>query len=223
MNNSMTVPTAIILGGIIVALAVYFSIAKPTLAPTTAGNPALVRPVSSSDHILGNPTAPVIIVEYSDFDCAYCKSFNDILHQIVANEGTKGQVAWVFRQFPLTELHPNALKHAEATECAAKAGSNDAFWKFASALYANQPADPSRYGEFASLAGISGTAFTACYTNAANEVDEHIMADRQNALDTGAQGTPYSLILVKGRPPVVMDGAYTYDAVKLLIDDALAN
>jgi len=219
----MTVPTAIILGGIIVAVAVYFSIAKPPIKSSDAGNPALVRPIGSSDHILGSPTAPVIIVEYSDFDCTYCKNFHNIMHQVIANEGTKGQVAWIFRQFPLTELHPNALKHAEATECAAKIGDNDAFWKFADALYANQPADPSRYGEFASLAGISGTAFTACYTNAANEVDARIMADRKNALDTGAQGTPYSLILVKGKPPIVMDGAYTYDAVKLLIDNALSN
>ena len=146
MKSTFTIPVAIILGGIIVAVAVYFSVARPAERSTSSGtgNPALVRPVGSSDHILGSPTAPVMIVEYSDFDCDYCKGFHDILHQVIASEGADGKVAWIFRQFPLTELHPNARKHAEAAECVAKVAGNDAFWKFADALFKNQPTDPSR-------------------------------------------------------------------------------
>lgn len=221
MKTSYTIPLAIILGGVIVAGAVYLSIAKSPSAGLNAGNPALVRPISVADHILGSPAAKVTIIEYSDFDCTYCKSFDAILHQIVANAGAKGDVAWIFRQFPLTEIHPNALSHAKATECAAEVGGNEAFWKFAESLFANQPADPKDYGTFAKAAGISGDAFAACYANASTTLDARIMADRQNALDMGARGTPYSIIVVAGKPPVVMDGAYSYDAVKQLIDDAL--
>src|SRR3989338_7120472 len=131
MKTSLTIPLAIIAGGIIVAVAVYVSM--PKNPETNAGNPALVRPVSASDHILGNPSAPVMIIEYSDFDCTYCKGFHDTLHQIIANAGVNGRVAWVFRHFPLSEIHPNALPHAKAAECAGEVAGEDGFWKFANA------------------------------------------------------------------------------------------
>ena len=221
MKNPLAIPIAIIVGGIVIALSVYFSM-KHTATNSGTSNPSLVRPVSSSDHILGNPAAPVFIVEYADFDCKFCKGFNDTLHQIIANEGADGKVALVFREFPLTELHPNALSHAQAAECVAQVGGNDAFWKFADSLFAHQPVDPASYGALASAAGVVGSdAFATCFANAAATVDERISADRQNALDAGAHGTPYSLILVSSKQPVVMDGAYSYAAVQQLIDTAL--
>ncbi|HUY05164.1 MAG TPA: thioredoxin domain-containing protein [Candidatus Paceibacterota bacterium] len=221
MKSSYTIPLAIVLGGIIVALAVYVSMPKAPSTDSGNGDPALVRPVGTADHILGNPAAKVMLVEYADFDCEYCKGFDDTLHQIVANEGANGSVAWVYREFPLTEIHPNAMKHAEAAECAAQVGGNDLFWKFADTLFANQPVDPSQYGTFAKNLGIPGDAFAACFSNASSTVDARILADRQNALDMGAQGTPFSVILVTGKPPVVIGGAYPYDAVKQLVDAAL--
>lgn len=220
MKSSLTIPLAIVIGGIIVAVAVYASM--PKSAPKSTGNPALVRPVGVSDHILGNPAAKVVIIEYSDFDCDYCKSFHETLHQIIANEGTRGEVAWVYRQFPLTEIHPNAFSHARAAECAAETAGNDSFWNFADALFVNQPADPTRYGELARTADVLGDdTFASCYANPSPDIDARILADRQNALDMGAQGTPYSILLVAGRPPVVMAGGYSYDAVKELVDQAL--
>jgi len=225
MKTSLTIPIAIALGGIIVAAAVYLSAVKEPSTSSGTGNPALARPVDTTDHILGNPGAKVVIVEYSDFDCEFCKNFNDTLHQIIATEGAGGQVAWVFREFPLTEIHPTALAHARAAECVAKTGGNDAFWKFADQLFANQPADISRYGTFAKNAGVLGAdAFATCFAEAStSDITTRIMADRQNAFDIGARGTPYSVILVSGKPPVVMDGAYSYDAIKQLVDQALAN
>lgn len=220
MKTSLTIPFAIIAGGIIVAIAVYVS--QPKAPAKIIGDPALVRPVSASDHIFGNPAAPVVIVEYSDFDCTYCKGFRDTLHQIIANVGVNGKVAWVFRHFPLSEIHPNARTHARASECVSATAGNDAFWKFSNALFANQSVDISRYGEIASSVGISGDAFANCFSNTSSTIEEHITADRQNALDVGATGTPYSIILVNGNATVVMDGAYSYDAVKQLIDQALA-
>ncbi len=223
MKSSYTLPIAIILGGLIIAGAVYFSMAKKEASTSSGtGNPALVRPVGPSDHIFGNPAAKVMIVEYADFDCGFCKGFDETLHQIIANEGASGKVAWVYREFPLTEIHPNAMNNARAAECVAKTAGNDAFWKFADSLFANQPVDPMNYGVLAHAAGVSGSAFATCYANAATTVDARILADRQNALAIGARGTPYSLILVAGAAPIVMDGAYSYDAVKQLVDQALA-
>ena len=222
MKPSFTIPIAIIIGGIVVAGAVYLSLRHPSTASGT-GNPDLVRPVGANDHILGNPAAPVMIVEYADFDCEFCKGFDETMHQIVANEGADGDVAWVFREFPLVEIHPNAFSSARAAECVAQVAGNDAFWKFKDELFANQPADPSSYGTLAANAGISGNTFATCYANASTTLDARIKADRQNALDVGANGTPYSLILVKGHGPVVMNGAYSYDAIKELVDQALQN
>lgn len=221
MNRSLVIPIAIAAGGIIVAGAMYFSM--PEIFPTEADRAALIRPVAASDHILGNPAAPVTIVVYCDFDSAFCKDFNDTLYQIIASEGADGEVSLVFRQFPLSESHPNALFHARAAECAAQTGGNDAFWKFEEALFKNQPVEPIRYGSFASALGIPGDAFATCYADAATTVDPRIEADRQNALDIGANGTPFSLILVKGKPVSVMPGAYPYEAVRQLISQALEN
>jgi protein-disulfide isomerase len=227
MKSVYTVPTGIILGGIIIAIAVYVSQAKPS--PNTAPNASLIRPVSPSDHIFGNPAAPVMIVEYCDFDSEYCKSFNNTLAQVIANDGATGQVAWVFREFPLTELHPNALALAEAAECAASVGGsdpttdNDVFWEFANVLFTNQPVDPSQLGTEASSVGISGEAFANCYANASSTLDARIAADRQNALEMGATGVPFSVIVTNGGNPVILQGAYPYDAVKSLIDQALTN
>lgn len=220
MKQSLTVPLAILAAGAILALATYFSLAKPGAA-THSGNPSLVRPVGASDHILGNPSAKAVIVEYSDFQCTYCKGFHETLSQLVANEGADGKVAWVVREFPLSEIHPNALAYAEAAECVAKVSGNDAFWKFADELFADQPADPNDLGSLALSAGAPGDSFASCYTDASSTVAARIQADRQNALDVGAQGTPYSLLLVSGKAPVVLEGAYTYDALKQLVDQAL--
>ncbi len=222
MNNKLTVPIAIVLGGVIVAIAVYVSTPKKSSTGSEI-HAELVRPVGGSDHIFGNPAAKVLIVEYSDFDCAYCKTFDETLRQIVANEGAKGDVAWVFREFPLTEIHQGAMADAEAAECAAVAGGNDAFWQYAGLLFENQPADPSRFGEFAQSLGLPADAFASCYADASSTVAARITADRQNALDMGAQGTPFSLILVAGKPPVVLNGGYSYDAAKALVDEALKN
>ncbi len=220
MKTSFSIPLAIIVGGVIVAIAVYISMPKPP--PKSAGDLSLVRPVSTGDHILGNPAASVMIIEYSDFDCTYCKDFHDTLHQIIANVGINGNVAWVFRHFPLSEIHPNAYAHARASECIAATSGNEAFWKFSNALFVNQPVDTSKYGEIASSIGISGDAFATCYSNVSPAIDTHIAEDRQNALDSGAQGTPYSIILVNGKNPIVVDSAYSYDAMKALVDEALA-
>jgi protein-disulfide isomerase len=95
--------------------------------------------------------------------------------------------------------------------------------KFADSLFANQPVDPSKYGALAASAGAEGGAFSDRYTDAVTQVDARIKADRQNALDIGADGTPYSIVMVKGEPTTIIDSAYSYDALKSIIDQALSD
>jgi len=77
------------------------------------------------DHILGSPDAQILIIEYSDLECPYCKKFNETMKEVVAE--SNDNVAWVYRHWV---VHPSALPKASASECAAKIKGNDAFWKY---------------------------------------------------------------------------------------------
>lgn len=224
MRSSWTIPFAILAAGAILALSVYLYVSQnaPATQTSSAGNPALIPPIGTSDHVFGNPTAPIQIIEYADFDSPYSAQFQTTLHQLLATEGTKGQVAWALRQLPLIELHPNAVRHAEAAECAGRAGGNDAFWRFADLLFAGQPTDPATYGILAAKAGVPADAFVSCMTSNMSQVDAHITSERTTALSAGAHGTPYAILLSPGKIPVVIQGAYSYDAMRQLLNQALS-
>ncbi len=98
-----------------------------------------IRPVSESDHILGNIDAKIIIVEYSDLECPFCKVFHSTMHQVVKEYS--GEVAWVYRHFPIVGLHPKAFREAEATECAWEQGGNEVFWKYTDKLFEVTPSN----------------------------------------------------------------------------------
>ena len=115
-----------------------------------------MKPISDSDHILGDKNAPVKIVEFSDTECPFCKRFHTTMQQVVKD--SNGQVAWVYRHFPLDQLHSKARKEAEATECAAEMGGNEKFWAYLNRLMevtpANNGLDPAELLTIASYAGL---------------------------------------------------------------------
>ncbi|MBT4516971.1 MAG: thioredoxin domain-containing protein [Candidatus Komeilibacteria bacterium] len=84
------------------------------------------------DWLRGDKDAKITIVEFSDIDCPFCKRFHTTMKQIITDYD--GQVNWVYRHFPLTNLHPDATKKAEAAECAGDVGGSDKFWQFVDAL-----------------------------------------------------------------------------------------
>jgi hypothetical protein len=89
-----------------------------------------VPAVTSEDHIIGNIDAPIVIIEYSDYECPYCKGFQATIKQIT-NE-SNGKVAWVYRHWP---IHQNSFAKLVAAECVAKIKGNDAFWKYSDLLF----------------------------------------------------------------------------------------
>ena len=82
--------------------------------------------------------AELIVVEFSDLDCPFCQKIHGTLQQVV--DEYQGKVAWVYRHSPIDSLHPKARKKAEATECAAELGGNEAFWKFVAKFYEDKKA-----------------------------------------------------------------------------------
>ena len=92
----------------------------------------LTPPVDSEDHIAGPFNAPLELVMYGDFQCPYCTAAQSIVRRV--RERLDGRLRFVFRHLPLTEVHPDAQRAAEAAEAAAAQGS---FWEMHDALYAN--------------------------------------------------------------------------------------
>jgi protein-disulfide isomerase len=89
-----------------------------------------VPPVTAEDHIIGSPNAQIVIIEYSDYECPFCKSFQPTLKQIVAESNSN--VAWVYRHWP---IHQGSFAKLVAAECVAKLKGNDAFWKYTDLLF----------------------------------------------------------------------------------------
>ena len=88
--------------------------------------------LNDMDYVRGDKSARVLLFEYSDYDCPFCKRVHPTIQTLVAENA--GKVAWVYRQFPLDQLHPTARAKSEAALCAGKLGGNDAFWAFSDAL-----------------------------------------------------------------------------------------
>lgn len=93
----------------------------------------LAIPIAPSDHLLGAATAPMTLVEYGDFQCPRCKQAAPVLKQLV--ERSRGKVQFVYRHFPLEDIHPHALWAAQASECAA---GQQKFWAMHDLLFENQ-------------------------------------------------------------------------------------
>jgi protein-disulfide isomerase len=160
----------------------------------------------------GPEDAAVTIVEFSDFQCPYCARFQEeTLPQILSNYGD--QVRFVYRDFPLTSLHANALKAAEASECADDQGK---YWEYHDLLFQNQTAldDESLKGYAASLE-LDTTAFDDCL--ASGKYTQEVAKDLQDGTEAGVQGTPS--FFINGTP---IRGAQPYQAFQAAIEAALA-
>jgi len=214
MKNAQTylIPLSIIVAGALVAGGIYFGgvspssmTAKNNQASVTQG--AVTQPeikiasITADDHILGNPEAKIKLVEFSDTECPYCKQFHVSLHKIIDTYGKDGTVAWVYRHFPIDQLHKNARKEAEASECAADQGGNDAFWKYIDEVYkrtaSNDKLDPAELPKIASSQGLDVTAFNTCLSSGkfSAKINEQI----KDANASGGNGTPYSVLILKDK------------------------
>lgn len=233
-STTLTIPIAIIIAGVLIAGAVYLGTSKgapttvvnnqqPQQAAQQTGNLEAMKAISGSDHIRGNPDAPVKIVEYSDTECPFCKRFHTTMQEVMDEYGKDGKVAWVYRHFPLDQLHSKARKEAVALECANEQGGNDKFWSYADRLYeitpANNGLDPAELPKIAQYVGLDVTKFNTCL--ASTKYDAHIEDDVQNATATGGNGTPWSIVVGKNGKKYPLSGAQPLSAVKQLIEIAL--
>ncbi len=185
------------------------------------------KPVDGEDHILGNPDAPVKLIEFSDFECPFCKRFHLTMKRLMNEYGENGKVAWVYRHFPLDSLHAKARKEAQAAECANELGGNEAFWAYSDRLFevtpSNDRLDLAVLPRIAQEIGLDRAKFEACLGGDARggKYAAHIEADVQDAIASGGTGTPYSLVIAPNGKTFPINGAQPYAALKSIIDLAL--
>lgn len=226
--HKMMVPGAILLAGLLLAFAVYeyrAPIALDLFGDSSAtATIATFDPPSPSDHILGDPAAPVQIIEYCDVDAPYCKQFQGVMDALMSTYGTSGKLGWVYRQFPVQDADVNSLKNAAAAECAAQARGSAGFFAFADAVAQAAPGsatyDPTTYASTAAAAGIPADTFSACI--AGGDGDKAVKDEYAKAAAAGATGVPYLVLVVQGHTPNAIAGALSYGAMKAIVDQALA-
>ena len=228
-KDSIAVPIAIVVAALLIAAAIYFggsnTPAAPTapIAPGTPGEP-VIKQVQEDDHLRGSPTAPIVIVEYSDFDCPYCNQFHQTMNKIMEEYGPSGKVAWVFRHFPIKSLHPNAPKIAEASECVAELGGNASFWKFNDLVFGSKTpqefTDMTKLSGYASESGVADiSAFEKCLSS--GKYTNKINASIDEANKAGAKGTPYPIVMT-GDQMAPLAGALPYADMKAMLDNLIA-
>lgn len=194
----------------------------PSAQPPVAAAAGTVKPVDpKTDHIRGDKNAKVFVIEYSDFECPFCKRFHPTMQQLMTDYG--GKVAWVYRQYPLS-FHQNAEKEAEASECAAELGGNDAFWKFADKIFERTTSNGTGFAldalvPLAKEIGLNETKFKSCLDS--GKYAQKVQQDETEGQAAGVTGTPGNIVWTKDGKSQLVEGAVPLQSLKSVIDPLL--
>ncbi len=183
----------------------------------------LVKP-RETDHLRGNKEATITVIEYSDYECPFCKRFHRTMKQVLASYGS--DVNWIFRNFPLDFHDPLATEEAEASECVAEIGGNVKYWDFADLLFkttkSNKGLDIKRIPDLAEEIGIDRADFEDCM--ASDKFLPKIKQDIKDGSRAGVTGTPGVFIYNnKNGKTEFVGGAYPFEQMKTIIDNMLQN
>jgi len=212
-------PGSILVAALLVSLALVYNAGRGNSQSQLAGNfegaalPASdqVRPIDAEDHILGDPSAPIKFVSFTDLECPFCKEFHPVLERTVDEYEN---IAVVYRHSPIDLLHSKARQEARASECAAELGGNDAFWKYVNRIFeitpSNDGLDPRQLSEAAVFIGLDRDTFDSCLTS--DRHADRIDRDVQDALNAGSQSsTPFTLILLPSGKTYALPGYIPYE------------
>jgi protein-disulfide isomerase len=162
------------------------------------------------DPMKGPADAPVTIVEFSDFQCPFCKRVLPTLEQVLTTYA--GKIRLVFRDFPIVTIHPHAQRSAEAAHCAREQGK---YWEYHDALFAAQEKFAvTKLSEYAQSIGLDIAAFEQCL--ASNKYTAEIQKDIADGSQIGVTGTP--AFFINGR---LLSGAQPFEAFQRIIEEEL--
>jgi protein-disulfide isomerase len=152
---------------------------------------ALRIPVSAQDHVQGPADAPITLVEYGDYQCPYCYQAHPIVQQLQQRLGDR--LRFVFRNFPLTEIHSHALHAAVAAESVGAQLGNDGYWRMHDMIYEHQQVSPTalsdqRLAEYGAAVGADAAQIARDLETEAYV--DRIQADFAGGVRSGVNGTP---------------------------------
>jgi len=182
---------------------------------------------SDDDPFKGNPDAHITIIEFSDFQCPFCAQFHSsTLPQIQKNYVDTGKVKFVYRDFPITSIHPNAVPAAVAAECANEQGL---FWQYHDKLFENQNSWERLVGEnvvnefkeYAADLGLITSQFNDCFDSA--KYLEEVTQDLQDGMSYGVTGTPGFFIGNDQLGFTQVSGAQPYSVFQRVFDQQLVS
>jgi protein-disulfide isomerase len=166
--------------------------------------------IGPDDASEGPANAPVTIIEFSDFQCPFCQRVAPTLKRVRETYGDKVRIVW--KDFPLTQIHPQAFKAAEAGNCAREQGK---FWEYHDRLFANQAAlQPEFLKKYAADAGLDAAKFNACLDTA--KYSDRVQEQMGVGTGLGVGSTPS--LYVNGR---LVAGAQPYETFVTIIDEEL--
>jgi len=179
----------------------------------TGGTPSQVSADADDDAVLGDADAPVTIIEFSDYQCPFCGRFYaQTLPLLKSQYVDTGKVKMVFRDFPLTQIHPMAMPAAQATECVREEGGDDAFWEMHDVLFENQ--ESLSNANLIMWAKEIGYDIEDCLNS--GKYASEVQNDIKDAVAAGGQGTPY--FVINGKP---LSGAQPFEAFQQIIESEL--
>lgn len=169
-------------------------------------------PVTRDDHIHGNEKAPITLLEYGDYECGYCGAAHPVTKAVQQHFGK--DLRFVFRHFPLSEVHPHALMAAQTAEMA---GTHERFWEMHDLIYKNQERlNVATLAELALIVGFSATDLSNAFENTAYQAK--IRGDFMSGVRSGVNGTPS--FFINGRR---YSGIFEFDDVLAAIDELIPN
>ena len=140
--------------------------------------------INAKDHHLGNSNASIILVEYGDFECPHCRLAHQLIKRLLREHG--GELHFVFRNFPLQEVHPHAYLSAIAAEAAGKQGK---FWEMHDLIFENQPQLSNAFLiSMAEKIGLDLAQFTDDMKS--QSIRDKIDTDFESGIRSGVNGTP---------------------------------
>lgn len=228
MKNILVLAGSIILAGAFIGGGIFLSKREKSAEITkdttfTNQKEIVIKGVQPDDHILGPKDAKVVIIEYSDPECPYCKVFHFTMLSLLSDKDFKDKVAWVYRHFPLDSIHKKARYESQALECASVVAGNEGFWSMLNKLFETTPSndglDTSTLPDMAESVGIPKTEFASCLTS--GQTAGKVEKDYQDAIAAGGTGTPYSIIIGPNGQKIPVPGAQPLSSLKIQIKSLL--
>ncbi|WKZ27228.1 MAG: DsbA family protein [Candidatus Paceibacterota bacterium] len=215
--NKLILAGAIVFAGVLVAGAVIWT----NMRQPADGSPRTAKVSVDDDAILGDTKAPVTIIEFSDYQCPFCRAFwRETYPRLKKDFIETGKVRLVFRDFPLSS-HPAAIPAAHASECAEEQGK---FWEMHDIIFAEQDAKGVGTVSFSSddlkrwagKIGLKQNEFNACLDS--GKYNEEIAKDLKDGVASGVSGTPS--FFINGN---LLVGAQPYETFQAAIEQILAD